>query len=335
MPFQATLTNPVPTGLIETKGSFGPWHAPEPGDTPLNGHYTFRNVDLNTIKGIAGTLSSEGEFSGKLAEIDVRGKTSTPNFSIDVGGRPVPLDTQFHAVVDGTNGDTYLRQVDAKFLDTALTATGAITSQRGVKGRTIKVDVHMDQGKIDDALRLAVRSANPVMSGALALEASLLIPPGPAKVADRMQLDGQFAIKEARFTDPDVHTKLVTLSRRSQGKDADAPAARVLSNMRGQFALNDGVVRFRTLTFDVPGAAVHLAGDYRLRSEELNFAGTLSMQATISEAAGGGIKGTLLKAVDPIFKKDGHGAVIPIRIHGKRDHPEFGLDVKKSLGIGP
>ena len=60
----------------------------------------FDHADLNTIKGIAGTLSSEGEFSGKLAEIDVRGKTSTPNFSIDVGGRPVPLQTEFHAVVE-------------------------------------------------------------------------------------------------------------------------------------------------------------------------------------------------------------------------------------------
>jgi hypothetical protein len=334
MPFHATLTNPVPKGLIDAAGSFGPWRAIEPGDTPLKGRYSFKNADLNTIKGIAGTLSSEGEFSGKLAEIDVRGKTSTPNFSVDVGGRPVPLDTEFQAVVDGTDGDTYLKRVDAKFLDTALTASGAITGQPGVKGRTIKVDVHMDRGKIDDVLRLAVKSANPVMSGALALDTSLLIPPGPAKVADRLQLNGRFAIRDGRFTDPGVHTKLVTLSRRSQGKEADDSAGRVLSNMRGEFSLNDGVARFRTLTFEVPGAAVDLTGDYGLRSEQLNFAGTLSMQATISEAAGtGGVKGALLKAVDPLFKKPGHGAVVPIKIHGTREKPEFGLDVK-SLRIG-
>lgn len=335
MPFQATLTNPIPKGLVNTKGSFGPWHRSEPGDTPLSGHYTFTNADLDTINGIGGTLASEGDFSGKLGEIEVHGKSSTPDFSIDVGGRPIPLDTQFHTVVDGTDGDTYLKRVDGKFLDTALTASGAITGQHGVKGRTVKLDVHMDQGKIDDVLRLAVKSSSPVMTGGLALDASLLIPPGPAKVADRMQLDGQFTIKEARFTDPAVHAKLVTLSRHSQGKDADDPAGQVLSNMRGQFALKDGVARFKTLTFEVPGAVVHLAGDYGLRSEQLNFAGTLSMQATISEAVGGGgVKETLLKAVDPLFKKGRHGAVIPITIHGKRDHPEFGLDVKKALGIG-
>jgi hypothetical protein len=334
MPFKATLTNPVPKGLIDTSGSFGPWRAVEPGDTPLRGRYTFKDADLDTIKGIAGTLSSEGEFSGKLAEIDVRGKTSTPNFSVDVGGRAVPLDTQFHAVVDGTDGDTYLKQVDAKFLDTSLTARGAITGQRGVKGRTIKLDVHMQDGKIDDVLRLAVKSSSPVMSGTLALDTALLIPPGPDKVADRLELDGRFAIEEARFTNPAVHTKLVTLSRRSQGKDNDDPSGRVLSNMRGDFSLKDGVVRFKKLTFEVPGAGVKLAGHYGLRSEQLNFAGTLSMQATISQAAGGGVKGTLLKAIDPLFKKNGHGAVIPITIHGSREKPQFGLDVKKSLGIG-
>lgn len=333
MPFHATLTNPVPQGLIDAAGSFGPWRAAEPGDTPLKGHYAFKHADLNTIHGIAGTLSSEGEFSGKLGEIDVRGKTSTPNFSVDVGGRPVPLDTEFHAVVDGTNGDTYLKRVDAKFLDTALTASGAITGQPGVKGRTVKLDVHMDHGKIDDVLRLAVKSPHPVMNGALALDTSLLIPPGSAKVADRLQLNGRFAIEQGRFTDPAVHTKLLTLSRRSQGKDVDAPAGRVLSNMRGEFSLKNGVARFKTLTFEVPGAGVDLAGDYGLRSEQLSFAGTLSMQATISEAAGGGVKGVLLKGIDPLFKKGGHGAVVPFRIHGSREKPEFGLDVKKSLGM--
>jgi hypothetical protein len=334
MPFRAALTNPVPKGLIDATGTFGPWRAAEPGDTAVAGRYTFKNADLNTIKGIAGTLSSEGQFSGQLAEIDVRGTTSTPNFSIDIGGRPLPLDTRFHAVVDGTDGDTYLKRVDATFLDTALTASGAITGTPGVKGRTIALDVTMEHGKIDDVLRLAVKSPRPVMSGALALQTTLRIPPGPAKVADRLQLDGRFAIDDARFTDPAVHMKLVTLSRKSQGKDEDDKVGRVLSGMRGLFSVKNGVARFKALTFAVPGAEVDLAGDYGLRSEQLDFTGTLSMEATISEAAGGGVKGLVLKAVDPLFKKGGRGAVVPIKIHGTREKPEFGLDVKKTLKIG-
>ena len=54
------------------------------------------------------------------------------------------------------------------------------------------------------------------------------------------------------------------------------------------------------------------------------------MEATISEAVGaGGIKGFLLKAIDPIFRKKGAGALIPIRIRGTREKPQFGLDVGK------
>ena len=55
------------------------------------------------------------------------------------------------------------------------------------------------------------------------------------------------------------------------------------------------------------------------------------MQATISEAAGGGVKGFFLKAVDPLFRKPGAGAEIPIRIRGFRSEPKFGLDVGKAL----
>ena len=62
-----------------------------------------------------------------------------------------------------------------------------------------------------------------------------------------------------------------------------------------------------------------------MRSETLDFEGTLSMEAPISKAAGGGIKGFFLKAVDPIFRKRGKGAVIPITIKGPREQPKFGV----------
>jgi hypothetical protein len=37
----------------------------------------------------------------------------------------------------------------------------------------------------------------------------------------------------------------------------------------------------------------------------------------------------LLKIADPIFRKDGAGAVIPIKIRGTRSEPKFGIDIKK------
>jgi len=83
--------------------------------------------------------------------------------------------------------------------------------------------------------------------------------------------------------------------------------------------------------FAVPGATVSLRGTYGLRSEAIAFDGTLRMQATISEAAGGGVKSIFLKVVDPFFKDGKAGAVLPIKVRGTRKEPKFGLDVMKAL----
>ncbi len=325
MPFVATLTNPIPTGEIATIGSFGPWQKADPGQTPLAGKYTFDRADLNSIKGIGGMLTSNGEFSGHLEEIDVRGKTSTPDFSIDVGGAPMPVKTTFHAVVDGTNGNTYLKQVDGTLGETALSASGAIESHEGVKGRTVALDVKILDGRLQDVLMLAVRAKKPVMLGRIALQAALLLPPGQEKVLDRLQLDGRFALEDTRFTDAAVQEKLAELSRRAQGKKPDEPVGRITSDMRGRFTMKDGAIRFHPVGFTLPGADIQLTGWYGMRSQALEFAGTLSMEAPISKAAGGGIKGFFLKAVDPIFRKNGKGAVIPITIKGPREEPKFGV----------
>ena len=101
----------------------------------------------------------------------------------------------------------------------------------------------------------------------------------------------------------------------------------VTSNFAGRFALGHGVLRLPTVTFDVPGAAVQLAGQYALQQETIAFAGNLYMDAKISETVGGW-KSWLLKMVDPLFRKDGR-TVVPIRITGTRNSPSFGVDVKR------
>ena len=325
MPFTATLTNPLPKGDIVTEGTFGPWIKGDPGRTPVGGKYTFEHANLDTIKGIGGILNSVGEFSGHLEEIEVRGNTTTQDFSIDVGGTPVPLTTKFHAVVDGTNGNTYLKQVDAKLAETAISASGAIESQPGAKGRTVKLDVKIADGRMQDVLKLAVKAKNPVMIGRLALQAMLLLPPGEGKVVDRLQLDGRFALENTHFTDKGVQDRFAEMSHRARGKKPSEPIGKIVSDMRGRFVMRDGAIRLQPVVFELPGAEVELNGVYGLRSEAINFTGTLAMDASISKAAGGGIKGFFLKAVDPIFRKKGKGAIIPITITGPREQPKFGV----------
>src|SRR5205823_9316239 len=80
MRYDATLTNAKPPGIIQSKGTFGPWAATEPGNTPLAGEYDFKDADLGVFSGIAGILHSTGKFKGTLDSIDVDGQATVPDF---------------------------------------------------------------------------------------------------------------------------------------------------------------------------------------------------------------------------------------------------------------
>jgi AsmA-like C-terminal region len=327
MPFEATLTNGVPPGEIETRGSFGPWQTDEPGATPLGGVFTFDHADLGVFDGISGMLSAHGQFGGTLDRIDVHGETETPEFRVvKTGGHPVPLHTSYHAVVDGTNGDTLLEEIDASFLQTSLVAKGAVLGNPNQHGRTVTLDVSIDRGRLEDVLRLAVDAPAPTMTGALRLKTSFVLPPGHEDVVKKLKLNGRFMLAGARFTSDTVQEKINELSRRGQGRPGDAePSAHVSSKFDGRFALGDGTLQIPTVTFDVPGALVQLEGHYALEREAMDFQGTLFLDAKISETTTG-IKRVLLKVVDPFFRRDGGGSAIPIRISGTRANPSFGID---------
>jgi hypothetical protein len=326
IPYIATLTNPIPKGEIETSGTFGPWNVAHPAHTPITGKYTFANANLDTIDGLAGVLSSTGEFSGPINRIEVRGTTDTPKFQVDAGGLPVPLKTTFVAIVDGSDGDTYLNQVDATFLSTSLTAKGAVIGLEGVPGRRVEVDVDIQKGRIEDLLKLAVDSEKPILRGDAVLKAKLVIPPEKKKVIDKLHLRGDFGLLQAKFTDPSVQSKLIGLSRRGQGMTQDEEVGDVLSNLRGSFVVENAAAAFSRLTFSVPGATVELAGRYALRHEQLDFRGRLKLQAPLSQVVGGK-RGFFLKLFDPFFKKGDSGTVVPIKITGTRKDPKFGLDM--------
>src|SRR5262245_11093433 len=49
MKYDASLTNAKPPGEVQSKGTFGPWAATEPGNTPLDGAYDFKDADLGVF----------------------------------------------------------------------------------------------------------------------------------------------------------------------------------------------------------------------------------------------------------------------------------------------
>ena len=228
----------------------------------MGGTYCFHDADLGTIKGIGGILSSQGGYQGTLDKIVVDGKTDTPDFQVKISGHKVPLHTEFHAIVDGTDGDTYLQPVKAHFLHSFLTARGYVVRVQGEPGRHVYLDVAMDQARIEDLLRLGVRTDPPVMEGQVKLHTKLDLPPGPQDVAHRLRLQGNFAIVNGRFSSDKIQNRIDELSLRSQGQvelptqqQRDGKLALVHSQMRGDFTLADASLNLSNLHYDIPGAS--------------------------------------------------------------------------------
>jgi hypothetical protein len=339
MHFDAELTNPKPAGLIKTSGTVGPWAVEDPGETQVTGDYRFQHADLGVFKGIAGTLDSTGKYQGVLRNITVDGETETPDFRLTHFGTAVPLHTRFHALVDGTNGDTWLQPVDAVLGRSHFTAVGQVvrTPPEIVRGQMVKpgghdiaLKVNVDRGRMEDFLRLTSNSGTPLLTGSLTLKASLDIPPGSEQVHKRIKLDGNFSLDDAEFTSAKIQNDIKQLSLRGQGDTKDAKHGEgddVRSAMQSDFKMAGGVIALPDLKYTVPGAEIDLAGKYGVDGSTLDFAGTAKMQATVSQMVGGW-KGLLLKPADRFFKKDGAGTEVPIHLDGTRADPKFGVDLK-------
>ena len=327
MAYQARLTNPTPPGIIDVTGEFGPWVKDDPGLTPISGKYRFEQADLSVFHAIAGILESSGKFDGVLRRIEVDGETRTPDFRL-AGGYAVPLHTRFHSIVDGTSGDTLLEPVRATLGSSHLIARGGVIRPRGAARRRIALDVKMSGGRIEDLLRLAVKSREPFLRGAIGLHTKMAIEPVGGEFSERLLLDGDFDVEESHFTGGSVQSKIDQLSRRAQGHPKDESISDVISSIHGGFSMRDGQISFGSLTFEVPGAAIRLKGMYGLYSEEVDLHGEARLQAKVSQTMTGW-KRIALKPVDPFFSKDGSGTLLPIKVVGTREQPQFGLDRKK------
>jgi hypothetical protein len=324
MPYVADVVNPKPIGNVHATGHFGPWFSDDPRATPLDGDYSFTHADLNSIKGIGGILSSTGKFQGHLSKITVDGTTTTPDFSLDISGHPMPLESTFHAFVDGTNGDTTLDPVHATLGHSSFTCSGTVVNIQG-KGHDIALDVDMPHGRIEDMLQLTMKE-EPVMRGAMNLKAKVHIPPGDISVSRKLQLDGQLHIQQVEFTSPKLQDHIDDLSMRAQGKPRDAKTdgsdhkPEVASDMTIDFSMANANMLIRSLHYQVPGANVDLDGAYTEDGNAFDLVGHVRTDATASQMVTGW-KSALLKPFDGMFKKDGAGAQIPIQITG--DHGNF------------
>ena len=324
MKYTAVLTNPKPPGEIHSTGTFGPWEAGEPGDTPLQGQYRFDNADLGIFNGIAGILHSTGNFEGTLSSINARGEATVPDFRLKSAGNPVPLSTRFEVLVDGTNGNTTLKPIIATLGSTHFTTAGFVVKQDGDTRKTISLKAIMPAGNLRDVLTLAMKGS-PLMEGTIRLNTTIGIPPLTGKVKEKLLLDGSFEVTNGKFLRSRIQQKIDALSHRGQGKTAKEDVDEAVHRMSGVFKMAGESITFRTLAFEIPGATVNIGGLYDTASNELDFHGALMLDAKISETQSGW-KRWLLKPVDPFFSKRGAGTFLHIKIVGSSKDPQFGLD---------
>ncbi len=199
MHFDAQLTNPRPAGSIDTSGSLGPWDVEDPGETPVRGDYLFDHADLGVFKGIAGILELEGRIRGRAAEHDGGWQTEVPDFKLTHFGTPMPLETTFHATVDGTNGDTWLQPVRGTLGHSHFTAEGEVVRiagcncsrrhNRAASGHDICAEGEYAAWANGGLHAADEQIGTPLMTGDLKLKTTLEIPPGKQPVHQRMKLE--------------------------------------------------------------------------------------------------------------------------------------------------
>jgi len=188
--------------------------------------------------------------------------------------------------------------------------------------------VTMPTGNIRDVLRLAMKGT-PFMEGTISLNAKIDIPPLSGTVKQKLLLDGNFAISQGRFLQSKIQDQIDSFSRRGQGRPKDPEIVDIPSGLGGSFKLINQVITFQSLAFAVPGAGVDLTGSYDLDKDDLDFHGTLKLQAKVSETFSGW-KRWVLKPVDPFFAKQGAGTLIHIEVTGTSKDPKFGRDRGKT-----
>jgi hypothetical protein len=339
--YEVTLHNPLPPGEIRAHGHFGPWNYNDPGQTPVEGHYVFQNADLRVFAGIAGLLSSQDRFQGILGRMESEGSIDIPDFMVTRSQHPVHLAADFHAFIDGTNGDVQLERVTAVFLKTHVLANGRIAGQSGQHGKTATIDLSVQDGRMQDVLRLFVRAPRPPYNGISSFRAHVIIPPGDRPFVEKVRLIGDFGIEGGQFAKASRQKDVATLSDKARGRKPeeqleDEDPARAISNVTGHVELRDATATFVNSSFTIPGASAQLHGTYNLESEAIDLHGTLKTDAELSRMSSG-IKSVLLKPFDVFFKRKHAGAVVPVHLIGTYQDPQPGLDlpVKSSSDKSP
>ena len=329
MSYRATLTNTEPPGVIRSEGKFGPWNPNDLGATPVSGSFTYDNIDLGIFKSISGMGHARGQFSGPLARVQTHGSIDVSAFHVDGSDHAVQLATTFDATVNGTNGDVSLNPVVARFRGTRIEVRGRVAGHEGEKGKTADFDVAVPKGRVEDLLFLFTKD-EPGMSGNVTMNGKFRWPPGPRKFLEKIRLDLVFGMGGSRFTNPNTQDSIDRISESAQGERKEVQnedPRTVLSQLRGNIQVRNGISAISNANFDVPGAHAAVRGTYNLLNQRVDLQGMLDTKGNLSDTTTG-FKALVLKAITPLFKKEKSMRIVPFQITGAYGDTSVGIDWK-------
>jgi AsmA-like protein len=322
--FETDLRLPMPPGDVHSEGRLGPWNQRDPFATRVSASYTLHHGDLSFAGGIAGMLESQGMFRGPLRQLDVVGSAAVPDFRVVSANHPAGLTARFHATANGETGETVLHAVALRFGHTEVSGAGTVSGQSPDNEKLTTLTLAVPHGRIEDLLYLLTQ-APPRMKGDLTVQTRVAMPDNSEPFLKKLQMQGDFQITNALFTELSTEHALDRIRDRSRHEQTDYAKA-ALGKIEGRGVVSGGVARLSHIEFQDPGASAQVAGTFNLLSERVDLRGTAHLDTGLSSAARG-LKAFFLKVLSPFFKsRRRKGSTVPIKITGSYGHTSVGID---------
>jgi hypothetical protein len=229
-----------------------------------------KGADLSKYEALEGNLTASGKFQGTVAALGVKGEAELPQFRVRRKGPATAIRAHYTATVNGTTGETQLKEADVQFLRTRLAVSGSI-------GKTTTLDFHGRQSRVEDLIRVFASSGEPAIRGPIAFRARVILPAREAPFLRRLLLEGSFGMDDAQFK-PRTQDKMEKLSSRARGQDDDTRPADIESDLRGHVRMRDAVARLDGVRLRVPGAVANGGGTFNLITKRVELRGTVATE---------------------------------------------------------
>ena len=336
MSYHVALHNPEPPGEVASTGHIGSFSAGGFRSTPASGAYLFDRADLSAFSGIAGVLSSNGNFSGTFGSLIVHGEANIPNFEVVRSGHALALQTRFTVSVDAASGDVAIQELNAVRGRTKIAVNGSVAHKDGWHGKFTSLDFAVRGGRIEDLLPIFVTGHHhpSPMDGETTLQAHVTVPPAGKPFLQELALDGDFDIADGHMEQPRSKERVDRFSASAQGEKKsgadDASSVEetppdVAARLSGHVVLRNAVASLTDLAFSVPGVDARLHGTFNIVNKNIDLHGSVRTDATLAQQTTG-VKTIFAKALDPLFRKK-RGTVVPVEIDGTYHDPHFGIDL--------